>query len=109
MPTLDANIEETIRSFVRLVEMNGIPVSDVRVFGSRARGSATRHSDIDVCIISPLFGKNRLEETGQLLRIASRLPRTLPLEPVALSTEDLKDPWSSLAEEIRRDGIPLKW
>lgn len=105
MPKLDADVEETVRSFVRLIQATGIPVQEVRVFGSRARGAARANSDIDVCVISPTFGKDRLEETGMLLRVAARFPRRYPLEPVALSPADLNDPFSALAAEIRRDGI----
>ena len=108
MPILDADVANTVRALVRLAEAEGIPVREARVFGSRARGTATEQSDIDVCIVSSAFGENRVEETGTLLRLAARLPRSHPLELVAFSPEDLDDPWSALAREIRRDGITVR-
>ncbi len=109
MRNLDPDVRETVRAFVRLIEAAGIPVSEARVFGSRARGTAAEQSDIDICVVSPDFGNDRLEETGTLLRIAARLQhRTYPLEPVAFSPEDLDDPWSALAAEIRAHGIVIR-
>lgn len=108
MRSLDPNVRDTVRAFIRLIESEGIPVHEARIFGSRARGTETRDSDIDVCVVSPAFGKDRLEETGALLRLAARLRRSYPLEPIAFSLEDLDDPWSALAAEIRRDGIPVR-
>lgn len=108
MRNLDPAVRDTVRAFVRLIESEGIPVREARVFGSRARGTATEQSDIDVCVVSLAFGKDPLEETGRLLRLAARLPRIYPLELVAFSSEGLNDPWSALAAEIRRDGIPVR-
>ena len=58
---------QKIKEYVSLVKQAKIPVSKTYLFGSHAKGGATPDSDIDVCIISPKFGKDYFDE--QLARI----------------------------------------
>ncbi len=59
-----------------------IPGSEVRLFGSRARGTAGRESDIDLQITAPdswLEGRNRFEVLNQLWGLLARADVSLNL------------------------------
>lgn len=107
MNRIDPATIEVIHEYVKRVKAAGIPVTEVRLFGSRARGNFKPWSDIDIALISPNFGHDTFEEMGQLLKIAAHMKKPYPIEPVPFSPEDLNDPWSTLANEIRQYGIKI--
>lgn len=94
------------QSFVDLVRDSGILVSNASVFGSHAKGTATKDSDIDVCIVSPVFGKDYFQEMVNLRKIALKIDSRL--EPVPFNLIDIADPYSTLASEIKKYGVDLK-
>lgn len=94
------------QNFVDLVRESGIFVSEASVFGSWAKGTADADSDIDVCVVSPGFGKDSIEEMVQLRKIALKVDSRI--EPVPFSPKDLNDPYGTLASEIRKYSLPLE-
>ena len=58
-------LEKIILRYLVVVGMD-IEISDAFLFGSYAKGEAKADSDIDLCVISPDFGKDEIEE-GQYL------------------------------------------
>lgn len=103
----DADAIKIAREFGNLVEKQGVPVQKVLLFGSRARGKWNNWSDVDVCVVSPSFGKNMLEELGFLIRLTAKLGSRLPIEPIPFAPDDLVDKFSTLASEIRKYGISV--
>lgn len=91
------------KKFVNYLKEVGIPVEKTLVFGSHAKGTSNLYSDIDVCIVSSVFGKDNYDETVDLRKKALKIDDRL--EPVAFSSDDLNDPYSTLASEIRKFGI----
>ncbi|MBU4286605.1 MAG: nucleotidyltransferase domain-containing protein [Proteobacteria bacterium] len=64
-------LDEIIEGFIRKLA-DEIPVEEVIVFGSYARGNAKEHSDIDLAIISDWFrGKSYIENMQYLSRFAA--------------------------------------
>ena len=100
-------IRNTLKKFKRLLESDGLSVDKLLLYGSYARGTARKDSDIDVCVISKSFGKNRLNEKFYLLHKAPKIdPR---IEPVAFSTKDYRQNFvSPLLHQIRNEGIEIK-
>ena len=80
----------------------GIRVEDLILFGSYAKGSPKPWSDLDVCVVSSSFGKDKTEEMVLLKKLAS--PIEPMIEPHPYHPQDLADPWDPLAEEIRKHG-----
>ena len=109
MTLSDATVRQVIREYVSLLRAAGIPVTEVRLFGSRAK-SAPRHqySDIDLCIISSQFGKDYLDEMGLLLGLTAKLDSPVPIEPIPFAPGDLDDRYSTLAGEIREQGVRVE-
>jgi predicted nucleotidyltransferase len=93
--------------FVSALREKNISVEKVILYGSHASGRPHADSDIDLAVISPDFGQDRLKESTMLLRMAWRIdPR---LEPIAISSESYeKDTWIPLIYEIRQRGIEIK-
>lgn len=100
-------IIEKVKEFVKELKRHKIRVKKVIIYGSRVSGRARTHSDIDVAIISPDFGKDSFKEGALLFEIASKIdPR---IEPVPVSLKSyVNDTWIPLIYEIRKSGKELR-
>jgi uncharacterized protein len=94
------------QAFIDKLKINGLSITTASVFGSWAKGTATKDSDIDVCIVSPRFGIDIIQEMVDLRKIALSVDSRI--EPIPFSPEDYQDPLSSLASEIRKHAITLQ-
>ena len=66
------------KEFTDLVKEQ-FPVDRVYLFGSYAKNKANNGSDIDVCVVSPVFGKDYSSEEFELIKLAMKIdPRYLP-------------------------------
>jgi len=89
--------------FARAVVKSGIPVHSIYLFGSRVNGNAQRWSDLDTCVVSPQFGKDRISERVLLLKIAR--PISALIEPHPFSVEEFADNENPLAQEVQKTGV----
>ncbi|OGG24162.1 hypothetical protein A3A79_03145 [Candidatus Gottesmanbacteria bacterium RIFCSPLOWO2_01_FULL_43_11b] len=94
--------ENLIRRYKTVLTDNGIPVKRMILFGSYARGTAKPWSDIDVCVVSPKFGKKPFSEMVRLAKLTISV--NTMIEPHPYNPKDLTDKWDPLAAEIRRYG-----
>lgn len=95
----------TAQEFINKLRAQGLPITTASVFGSWAKGTANIDSDIDVCVVSPYFGKDIIQEMVDLRKIALSVDSRI--EPIPFSPENYQDPLSSLASEIRSHAIAL--
>ncbi|MBI2980977.1 MAG: nucleotidyltransferase domain-containing protein [Deltaproteobacteria bacterium] len=96
-----------LRKFKHLLEKEGIPVSKMLLYGSYARGMPRKDSDIDVCVISPVFGKDRFKERLYLFHKAPMIDTRI--EPVAFSLKDYQNNLiSPLLHQIRKEAVEIK-
>jgi predicted nucleotidyltransferase len=104
---VDPSILKTVEAYLREIEAHGIPVSFGVLFGSQARGTADRHSDVDVMVVSPVFDEGRDREQVSLLRrLASRLRSRI--EPIPCGERQWReDDGTPIIEVARREGLPL--
>ena len=91
--------------FINIVKNKGIPVKKAFLFGSWAKGTADENSDIDICVISPVFGVDYTGEMAKLLTIAQKVDSRI--ESIPFNPKDMLDPYSSLASEIRATGVEV--
>lgn len=96
-------IVKLVTNYVSEVKRSGIPVSCAYLFGSYAKNKANEFSDIDVCVISSKFGKDYIEDSLKLKRIANNVDYRI--EPVPFATNDINDKYSTLASEIKKHGV----
>lgn len=94
-----------VKTFMKRMKEAGISYKKVILFGSYARGTARSWSDIDLCVISDEFGKDRHSERVRLMHIKD--DETLDIEPHPYNTRDLANKWDPLASEIRKYGVSL--
>jgi len=90
----------------RISREDKIPIKKVIIFGSSAKGTSQKWSDIDVCIVSPRF-KN-IQKTLEFLWMKRKREEVLKgLEPIGFSSEDFEQ-GSALINEIKETGVLIK-
>ena len=104
---INPTIENILKSYGQKLRGTDLDVNKMILYGSYAKGSPKESSDIDVCVVSPKFGKDKTHEMVQLNFLAHKIdPRmeVIPYNPQDLTVEE--DP---LAHEILKHGreIPL--
>ena len=75
------------------------------VFGSVIKGTTHRGSDIDTCVVSPVFGKDRQKERILLMNLREGISDLI--EPHPYSEKDLQNPYDPLSCQIRQTGIKM--
>ena len=73
----------------------------VFMFGSYSKGYANPDSDIDVAVIVPSYGDQKLEISKNLWRDVRQV--SFLIEPVLMAD----DRWSPLYDDVMRTGIPV--
>ena len=100
--TITTRLKNTAIRFSRAIENQGIPVAKVIIFGSYAKGIASRQSDIDLCIVSSEFGKDSVGELQFLLKQSRKIDDRI--EPIPVSAEEYKNTASPLIFEVKKFG-----
>lgn len=100
-----ASVEDLriIRIYLNKLTDSGIPVERAYLFGSRAKGTAHKWSDLDLCVISPAFGQDRFEERLKLMNLREDVSEII--EPHPFSVKDFRDRLDPLAAQIKLTGI----
>lgn len=101
--TLDTQTKKILSSYASRIRNAGIPIESMIVFGSRVKGLAHAGSDLDTCIISTAFGKDRHAERVFLMNLREGISDLI--EPHPLSPEDFANKYDLFAQEIKRTGI----
>ena len=95
----------SVRAYQKMLMQAGVAVERMIVFGSYAKGTPNKWSDLDVCVVSPQFGKHPFDEGVLLARYAMRIDEFI--EPHPYNPKDLADKYDPLASEIRKYGIQV--
>ena len=93
------------RKYKKVLLESGVPVDELILFGSHAKKSARYDSDLDICVVSPIFGKKPFEEMMKLGRIALKVDSMI--EPHPYNPKDFKNKYDPLASEIKKTGIKI--
>lgn len=81
-----------------------LPIERAIIYGSYAKGTPHRWSDIDLCIISKRF-RNRSQAVNYLMR--RRGVEFCEISPVGFPPKDFT-PWDPLTAEIQRYGVRVR-
>ena len=100
------NIKKITLRFKNVLEKQGLPIEKMVIFGSYAKNKANIDSDIDICVVSPKFGKDSIEELQFLLK--QRREVDARIEPFPVSSEEYKKTASPLIFEIKKFGKEIK-
>lgn len=103
---INKKTKNIVLRFGRVVEKCGIPIKKLVIFGSYAKGKSSKESDIDVCIVSPKFGKDSVEELQFLFKQTRKVD--VRIEPYPISWEEYKKTASPIIFEIKKFGQEIK-
>lgn len=101
---LNPAVVDLVKRYGRAVISSGIPVQDIILFGSQVKGTAHPDSDIDVAVISPIFGQDIFAERVKLMRLGHDF---LFIEPHPMHPDDLNNPWSTFSHEVKTYGVSV--
>jgi predicted nucleotidyltransferase len=83
-----------------------MPVDRVLLYGSYAKGNATKYSDVDICFFLNSFGgKRRVDIITELLGLTDKYTDVF-IEPIAFPVSELKND-NPFVKEILRTGKEL--
>lgn len=99
------NIKRIILRYIDKIKEYGIPIEHVFVFGSTVEGKMRLGSDIDTCVISPVFGKDRQKERLLLMNLREGVSDLI--EPHPYSEKDFQNPYDSLSTQIKQTGLRI--
>lgn len=102
---INKNIIKIVTSYINSIKEYGIPIQSAYIFGSYTKGLADKHSDIDVCIVSNRFGKDRQKERVMLMNI--RNDDSDLIEPHPFSPEDFRNKFDPLSYQIKKSGLQI--
>jgi len=91
------------RQYKMLLQEAHIPVAMIIVFGSAARDEMHEQSDVDVAVVGASFRGDRMQEMHDIRKLRRSLG--YKLQPIWFYPEHLENKYSTLAREIKRDGI----
>ena len=99
---INKSVEDTVLQFGRYLIQHGTPISKLVIFGSYAKNNAHKYSDIDVCVVSPKFGKDPVDEMQYLFKQRRNVDSSI--EPYPASLEAYEELESPIIWEIRKYG-----
>lgn len=104
---LPRKVVKKVRQYVKILEADNLPVEEVYVFGSYAKGKQSKWSDIDVCVISPKF-KDSFLAMQYLWHKRPEDDIDLFIEPVGFSPKNFEKDPSPFVYEIKKYGIRVR-
>jgi len=104
MVQIPTPIKDTIQRYVRALRTHNIPVQQVVLFGSYAKGTYDQWSDIDLAVVSDIFEGSRMLDRDKIRAITlsvSSLLEVLPYKPDDFTADD------PFVKEILETGIQI--
>lgn len=103
--SLNPKLTVLAKSYLNRLKKSRIPVRQAFLFGSQVTGSAHKWSDLDLCVVSPAFGKDYHRELVELLIL--RDDESLIIEPHPYSPQDFENRFDPLAVQIKATGLRI--
>lgn len=98
-------IKKILRRYKYILKKANFPVKKIILYGSYAKGDFKDYSDIDVCVISDKFSRNKDYYETYLWKKVLEVDRRI--EPVGYHPSDFI-PLDPLVNEIKRYGVEIK-
>ena len=99
-------LKEVIKEYVHSLMTDDLPIQKVILFGSHAKNTQQKDSDIDLCIVSEKF-KDPLSTIEYLWSKREISDLQYTIEPIGFTPKDMKNKYSTLIHEIKSTGIEL--
>lgn len=95
---------EIIDKYLKILKENNVPLYQVYVYGSFAKGNYNEHSDIDIAIFYDNDDIDIFEEDVKLFKMTKKVD--LRIEPHSFKKSDLDEP-DPFIDEIIKKGIRI--
>lgn len=92
-----------VTKYAKHLQNSGFSYSEVYLYGSHAQNKDKESSDIDVCVVSPLFDAKDWDKKRKKLWYLRR-DIDVRIEPIGVSPEEFENTFP-LADEIKKNGI----
>lgn len=92
-----------VESYAKELRRNNFSFSQIFLFGSFAKGEATKDSDIDVAVVSDKLKK--FENSFLLWKMRRNVD--IRIEPHGFSVKDFKNMSDPMVYEIRKTGVKI--
>ena len=100
-------LNNVVNSYVADVR-EAMPIDYAYLFGSYAKGTATEHSDIDLCFFSSSFENLTSFDIMKRLFVLTRKYRGIDIQPIGFPTSDLETD-NPFVKEVLRTGREIVW
>ena len=97
--------KKIVKKYAKKLKAEKYPFSAIYLFGSFAKGTPSKWSDIDVAVVSKEMNKKGEEASSKLWKL--RMGVDIRIEPHGFSPADFKDYWNPMAHEIKKTGIKV--
>lgn len=97
-------IKNAIKDYATHLCNEGLPIKNIYIYGSYAKGTARRWSDIDVCVVSAKFDK--IDPLTFLWKKKRDKDVEAIISPVGFHPDDFRDE-DPLAWEIKKTGVKI--
>ena len=104
MANQKSSLKKIIKTYIEELRNHGIPVNEVILFGSCARGGGKEESDIDVAIVSEAFSGDRFEDRRRIVPLRRGIDSRI--EPIPLTPDEFAS-GGNLIDEIKRTGVKI--
>ena len=101
---LSPKVKNEVLEYVKVLRREEVPLRQVIVFGSYAKGEQNQWSDIDVCLVSPQF-PDKMAAFVYLLKKAHEIQSRIEPHPFHPNDFVNEDP---LVWEIKKNGIEVE-
>ena len=99
-----AEIKKKISLYLDVLKKNNVPIKEAILFGSHARGDHHKWSDIDIALVSDIFGGDRMDDKDKIRRMTLAVSDEIEVMPFSPDDFNLDNPF---AREIIKTGIKL--
>lgn len=103
MAKRDAKLNKIIEKFLEQIDKK-FKIDDAYLYGSYAKGTAGKWSDIDIAVVSSDFSDDPFEDRLILMHLASTVDDRIEPKPFKKELFNANDP---LVDEIQKHGIRL--
>jgi len=104
MVQLPAKVKNTIERYLQALSQHNIPIREAILFGSYAKGNSQEWSDIDIALVSEIFGGDWISDKDKIRKITLSVSSEIEVMPFSPADFDSKNP---LVKEILNTGIRL--
>lgn len=96
--------KKIVKQYSQLLNQEHVGYDSIYLFGSYAKGKASKHSDIDVAVVVQSKNQDLFATQLKLKRLAPKVDARI--EPIILEKSDFKkDSITIMAHEVQTTGI----